>query len=76
MTNTYNLVPGQLMNVQVSPGSIVVSFDIEGSTNPNAPDQATIVAILGINVATSNVDISYRLPLTINPVSCIIFIIF
>ena len=60
------------MNIQVSPGSIVVSFDIGGSTDPAAPDQATIVSVLGINVATSNVDISYRLPLTVNPV-CLLF---
>ena len=69
MNSTYSLVPGQLLNVDVVPGSILVGFDIAASSDPAAPLQSAVIKALNEAIASGSIDIGYPFPLAVDPVS-------
>ena len=68
VNSTYNLVAGQLLNIDVVPGSILVGFDIAASTDPAAPLQSTVIQALSAAISGGTFNIGYPFPLAVDPV--------
>ena len=70
LINTYLLVPGQLINILVVSGSILVGFDLAASNLPGAPLQETVIVALEAAIQSGNIDIGYPFPIKVDQVCC------
>ena len=68
LTTEFQFVPGQLVNVNVSPGSILCSFDLVESLAPDAANITLVVEYLSEMISSENINIGYPFPLSLDPV--------